>query len=108
MENYIINNKVIEVIRNKEYIFKIPSSFKPIHCTVLVEVPKESFKEGMELCLQFTDTFESHKAVAAVTLTSEVTRFSFKDAELLFERDHLLLGCKANFSGKVSLSLYSE
>lgn len=108
MENYILNRKIVEIEKNKEYAFRIPTMFNAESCEFVLEVPEEQIRENLtvELAIQNpSKSTQNNLKLVRVDLTKSVTTFKLKDMPEIEARDYLLLWCKANNSLQMALSI---
>lgn len=108
MDRFIIQRKIIDLVKNKESDFRIPTAFNPLTCELIVEVDPGQFQEDIlvELQVKRTQSGDDKNTFAIpVALNKTITRFSFKDADMIHTKDHLLIGCRSNHSFQLALSL---
>jgi hypothetical protein len=108
MESYILYRKIMELEKNKEHIFRIPTLFNPFSSEFVLEVSETQFKNNMivELTLNSTQAISGAKPVSLfVKLENLITIFSAKDYESIVNRDYLLSGCKSNQALQLALSI---
>lgn len=108
MENYILNRKIIEIEKNKEYSFRIPTLFNAASCEFILEVPEDQLKENLYVELAMRNPLEpsSNKLkLVRTNLTHSVTKFRPRDVQEIQACDYLLFACKANHSVQLALSI---
>jgi len=108
MENYILNRKIVQIEKNKEYAFRIPTMFNAESCEFILEVPEDQIKDDLYLELAIrnpTEPSSSNLKLVRTNLTNPLTRFRPKDLQDIEARDYLLFACKANHSVQLSLSI---
>lgn len=108
MENYILNRKLVEIEKHKEYSFRIPTMFNAAACEFILEVSPEHLPEN--LTVEFTlrnptEPSANNLKVIRVYINKAVTRFMLIDMPEIEARDYLLFGGKANQTCSLALSI---
>ncbi len=108
MENYILNRKIMEIEKNKEYSFKIPTLFNAASCEFILEVPQDQLKENLYVDLVIrnpTKLSPNNLKLVRTNLTNNITKFRPGDVPEIDDSDYLLFACKANHSVQLALTI---
>lgn len=108
MENYILNRKILEIEKNKEYAFRIPTMFNAAACEFILEVTEEHIKENLQVELAIknpNDLSESNLKFVRTHVNQRIVRFRATDLPEIEPRDYLLFGCRANQACQLALSI---
>ncbi|MCC6370204.1 MAG: hypothetical protein IT236_04285 [Bacteroidia bacterium] len=111
MESYIVFRKIVELEKNKDYSFRIPSLFNPNNCEFIFELQENQFKENLllELNINTTQIGTAEKSIRIpVNLNSLTTTISIAGHPEIKHRDYLLLACKSNQSFQFALSIIEK
>lgn len=109
MENYLLLEKKFDLKKNEDYTFRIPTLLNVKETTFFIKVSEEQFKKNtfVELILKHTKTGDPGNNAVRITREMEkpVVQFTLRHDELLTGKDYLLIGCKANQTVRLQLSV---
>ena len=112
MENYLLLEKKFEIKKNEDYTFRIPTLLNVKETTFFIKFSDGEFKKNtlIELILKNTKTGDLDNKAVRITkeLENPVIQFTLRHEELLMGNDYLLIGCKANQTVKLELSVRKD
>jgi hypothetical protein len=108
MEHFIINQKKISTIKNKEFVFKIPVLVDVKHCYFIIEI-KTPEAEAVELSFNLKSVRggEENKKVQIKTgVFNKIKEITLSEQGI--KVDHLLISCTANADVLIEFSINSR
>lgn len=109
MEHYIINQKKINIERNKEFLFKIPIRINLLDSTIIIENSNKSSEEEIIVSFYLKNLKTDLESKEIILSTEPFSRsYSIRPNNEKNEGDFLLYACSANKQANIEVSIIAN
>lgn len=108
MENYILNKKRLNLLKNKNFSFNIPVRIKPINTELIIEAKNPNSFPSLIIVFIFKSfaSENNEKTISiSVPVDVEVIKVILDKTNLNPKDNYLLLACTSNYNLNAELTI---